>query len=176
MPGRSTAGASLASARRAQRQIVRERDRLARAFRRQQRQRNRRRHALFAAQARPERGVDHRFDVRRVGFGRQVRASLPACGRQMFGEVTLHSRGHGARGRIGGLCHGNKDTWVCVSARSPPRSATCAKHSATSSRSTASHLDVHPGECFGLLGPERRRQDDDDRDLRGPDRARLGRG
>ena len=36
-------------------------------------------------------------------------------------------------------------------------------------------LEVQAGECFGLLGPERRRQDHDDRDLRRPHGARLRR-
>ena len=35
-------------------------------------------------------------------------------------------------------------------------------------------LEVRAGECFGLLGPERRRQDDDRRDPRGPARPHVG--
>ena len=37
-------------------------------------------------------------------------------------------------------------------------------------------LDVRPGELFGLLGPERRRQDDDGQDPARPDAADLRRG
>ena len=37
-------------------------------------------------------------------------------------------------------------------------------------------LEVRRGECFGLLGPERRRQDHHRRDPRGPHRAHRGRG
>ncbi len=37
-------------------------------------------------------------------------------------------------------------------------------------------LEVRRGECFGLLGPQRRRQDDDHRDPRGPHAGRCRRG
>ena len=37
-------------------------------------------------------------------------------------------------------------------------------------------FEVRAGEVFGLLGPERRRQDDDRRGPRGPAQARFGRG
>jgi ABC-2 type transport system ATP-binding protein len=70
----------------------------------------------------------------------------------MFGEVTLHSRGHGARGRIGGLCHGNKDNG-CVSPPAALRVQNLRKAFGDVVAVNGLQLEVHPGECFGLLGP-----------------------
>src|SRR6187397_156365 len=70
----------------------------------------------------------------------------------MFGEVLLHSRGHGARGRIGGLCHGNKDNG-CVSPPAALRVQNLRKAFGDVVAVNGLQLEVHPGECFGLLGP-----------------------
>ena len=65
--------------------------------------------ALFAAQARPERGVDHRFDGVQIGQGRLHQPARGECGRSMTSEVGLKTRSDGPRRGVSGFRHAEAD-------------------------------------------------------------------
>ena len=121
-----------------------------------------------------------RFDVRRVGFGAPGRVTAsPACAPpDVAAKCALHLRRHGARGRIGrALSWPIRITGRVVShalqsalrVQQPAQSLQGRRRGRRHRPRRARRRVLRPARA------ERRRQDDDDRDLRRPDRAGLGR-
>ena len=82
-----------------------ERERASGLRRRKKRERDFRRVAFLAPEARPERRLDNRLYYRRIGLSGQVTPAPCALGRRMIGKVQRDLRSHRASGGIGGSCH-----------------------------------------------------------------------
>ena len=105
MPGRSTAGATFDSTAGASGSRAANSSGWRALLGRQERERDLRRLALFAAQARPERGVDDRRDRERR---RRIRDRCAVGGARrgdVAGKVALHRVGDESGGGVGWLNH-----------------------------------------------------------------------